>query len=235
MKSRIKLIIFFVLIFVSFTAFAEDKSFTEKESEALKELADLWTKGKIVTSWVSTFWIPIAGIIGAALGALGMWAFVRTRIEAWFITDFAKKLKTTEESFSLVVDRLTKDLEIRKGKKILIVGEEVKSAGLKAFLETNDYKLIQPLVTLTALASMPKSNFDLIIFNYLNEDLEIEQSKFGSQLSDCKGKTRALVLGKGRLDNKYSLELGFYLSLANGTDVLDDRILQSLKQPLPIS
>lgn len=235
MNNKVKPIVIASLIFVSFTAFAEDKQFNEKEIEALKTVAGLWAKGEIVTSWINVVWIPIAAIIGALLGAAGMWFYIRTRVETWFINDLAKKLKMSEDSLSLGINKVIKDLEIKKEKSILIVDEKGNSAGLKTFLENVEYKKIQPPISMIELEKINKASVDLIIFNFLNKDLGSEQNKFGNELMSCKGKTRTLVLGKGRLDDKYSIELEHFLSISNGVDTLDDRIIQSLKQPLPVS
>ena len=228
-----KINISIVLLFVTVICFAQNTdTLSASEITNLKALAKLYSDGEILTNYIK----PIAiSILCTLLAALGTYAFIRKNIENWFIADLSKKLNVTEDALLTSITFSVKNNEIRKTAKILIVNTDNSNAGLKNYLNNLDYKNLQTPMSITEFANVNKSTFDLVIFNYHNKDLSIEQSVFGQELLNCKNKTRAVVIGKNRINDDYSLSLNEFLSLTNGLDTLDDRIVQALKQPLPIS
>jgi hypothetical protein len=223
-----KIFLFIVAILACNFVFAGEP-LTDKEIETLKSIAQLWQEGKIVSSWLNVYVLtPIALIVGAILS----YGYFRSKVEDFFIKDLAKKVEVEEKSLKTTIQQLVKETELRNKAKILIVNEKGDNADVKDFLKNLGYEALLTPISLAQLNHVNKNECDLILFNFLYKALESEETKFASELSDCKGKTRALVVGNGRLNDKYKEELKHYLSLCNGFDTMDKNILQCLKQKL---
>jgi hypothetical protein len=183
---------------------------------------------------LSVFWRNplIVAIVTFIVTSLGIWVYFRSKVEDFFIKDLAKKVEIKEESLKATVKQLVEETELRNKAKILIVNEKGDNADVKDFLKNLGYEALLTPISLSQLKQINKNECDLILFNFLYKALENEETKFASELSDCKGKTRALVVGNGRLNDKFKEELRHYLSLSNGFDTMDKNILQCLKQKL---
>jgi hypothetical protein len=183
---------------------------------------------------LNVFWKnPLLVAVGTFIfTGLGLWVYFRSKVEDYFMKDLAKKVEVEEKSLKTTIQQLVKETELRNKAKILIVNEKGDNADVKDFLKNLGYEALLTPISLAQLKQANKSECDLILFNFLYKALENEEMKFASELSDCKGKTRALVVGNGRLNDKFKEELKHYLSLCNGFDTMDKSILQCLKQKL---
>jgi|GEM_PF-3720353 hypothetical protein len=177
------------------------------------------------------FWI-LSLVAAVAVGFGINWLWFRSQIEEKVVGHLSKKLDVKKEALVGALKNLSQEYSYRQ-KDIMIVSESKGTVfALKTFLTDRDFKLPKFLDIGEFEAEKDKGGYDLVLYNFLNQDLDVVQKKFGDQLLTLFGKSKVIVLGNGRMDDKYKKTMGNYLSFSNGLDTLESRILGAYKQPV---
>jgi hypothetical protein len=198
--------------------------FTSEQANALKSASSWWVT-----------YAPIGISVLAFVGVLISFYGLKSKVESWAtdkaMSTIAQKLNIKTDVLEKALKQMVTDHEMKMKKILLVVPKISNLLHLKNYLNNANFNTIES-VELEKFTPESVSGVDLVIFHYLNHDLEQKQDEFGTQLLALKGKTRSLVLGTGRMDDKYKQALGNELSFSNGLDTLEQRILGAYKQPV---
>jgi hypothetical protein len=203
----------------------ESVIFSEQEVSALKNIAKYYS--------VAALWIGVGvAVLVPILSFFGL----RHKIEKWaedkVMEKMAGQLDIKKEVLQGALSAMIEDYKL-KLRKILVVGEkDEKLLQLSEFLGRNNF--LPPgsvsAKEFVALGTLPE-DINLILFNYLNQDIDRHKEEIIPMLEKFKDK-RMLVLGTGRLPDDQKTKYGNRLSFSNGFDTLADRILGAYKQPV---
>lgn len=225
--NRKKVVSFLIMLLTGLSvACAQDSPvFSEQEVSALKNIAKYYS--------VAALWI---GVAVAILVPVFSFFNLRQKIERWaedkVMEKMARQLDIKKEVLQGALSAMIQDFQL-KLRKILIVGEtDHKLLQVSEFLEGYGFSMPDSISVedFNALKKLP-SEVKLILFNYLNQDIDQHKEEIIPMLDKFKDK-RMLLLGIGRLPDDQKTKYGNRLSFSNGVDTLEDRILGAYKQPI---
>ena len=202
---------------------------TKEQVEVVQKIATQYESGRLFMK--PLFWI-LSLVAAVAIGFGINWLWFRSQIEEKLVGHLSKKLDVKKEALVGALKNLSQEYSYRQ-KDIMIVSESKGPVfALKIFMADRDFKVAKFMDIGEFEAEKDKGGYDLVLYNFLNQDLDVVQKKFGDQLLTLFGKSKVIVLGNGRMDDKYKKTMGNYLSFSNGLDTLESRILGAYKQPV---
>lgn len=207
------------------TAASSPQPLTEDEIKTFREISKYWNLGTLIVGLVIALLLPILGFIVA-----------KTNFKNWFIPMVGENLMGKKEDLNAALDKLLADFQLRKNTKILVVSDKIGvNLPMKYFLTDKGFSLSSigdGFVELNQFNSQSLGGANLVLFNYMGQDLSVVQNTIGTKVLSLNGVAKVVVAGNERMEPKYKDTMKNYLSFSNGYDTLESRIIGAVKQPI---
>jgi hypothetical protein len=216
-----KLAFLLLFIVVQQSLFAEEVvQLTADEIKVVKTIASYFNAYNLGFSALALI-APILGFFSIK-NLVGKWA------EDKALEKIAQKLNIKVELLEGILKNLVKEDEFKKRNILILNATGQPNITVSTFLRNSgfsnfNYKCITNAIDLNGI--------QLLIFDYYDQDLATKALEYSHLLTQYNQNTKILVLGKGRIPDNITAALGSRLSIANGLDTLEQRIIGAYKTP----
>ncbi len=217
-----KLTLLLLFIVIQQSLFAEEVAqLTTDEIKFVKTIASYFNASYLWVSALALIALPFLGWFGIK-DKVGKWA------EEKALEKIAQKLNIKTELLEGILKNLVKEDEFKKRNILILNATGQPNITVSTFLTNSGfanfkYKCITDVIDLNGI--------QLLIFDYYDQDLANRATEYSPLLMQYSQNTKILVLGKGRIPDNITAALGSRLSIANGLDTLEQRIIGAYKTP----